>query len=305
MSTHSITPDARVAPASPPGPDVPMPGATAGVDMPYAVPSSAPTWSDPAMIARLANGFFQSPPNQPVSSPPSPGVPVAPPSPAMMPAPSVVTTIAPFAPASPGMGPPSIPPTTIPSYVPTPNISVPLVSQPPAGPLGASDLPQPGASQESFNPLGFSPSGHAVADLAQRSYPPEHPVSRGSKPPDAPSFTQNLPFSVPGGAAHVPSDMPYFLAEMPSSVASSGQPASATTPDLPRGLYPAITPDAAGACASRPAGRGARCVDDDHPVLHPHPSPAGAGLAAVIRASRGAGRSAAGRVGQFLHPVRH
>jgi hypothetical protein len=69
-----------------------MPGATAGVDMPYPVPAAVPSWPDPAMIARLANGFFQSPPNQPVSSPPSPGVPVAPPSPAMMPAPSVGPT---------------------------------------------------------------------------------------------------------------------------------------------------------------------------------------------------------------------
>ena len=230
MSTHSITPDARVAPASPPGPDVPMPGATAGVDMPYPVPSSAPAWPDPAMIARLANGFFQSPPNQPVSSPPSPGFPVAPPSPAMMPAPSVGTTIAPFAPAAPGMGPPSIPPTTIPSYVPTPNISVPLISQPPAGPLGASDLPQPGASLESFNPFGVSPSGQTAADLTQLPYRSESPFSRLSQPPEASAFHSNVPFSAPGGATHVPSDMPYFLTEIPSP----GQPA--TAPDLPRNV---------------------------------------------------------------------
>jgi hypothetical protein len=83
------------------------------------------------------------------------------------------------------MGPPSIPPTTIPSYVPTPNISVPLISQPPAGPLGASDLPQPGASLESFNPLGFSPSGQTAADLTQMPYRSESPAMRLSQPPEA------------------------------------------------------------------------------------------------------------------------
>ena len=197
MSTHSITPDARVAPASPPGPDVPMPGATAGVDMPGAVP----TWPDPAMIGRLANGFFQSPPNQPISSPPSPGVPVAPPSPAMMPAPSVGTTIAPFAPAAPGMGPPSIPPTTIPSYVPTPNISVPLISQPPAGPLGASDLPQPGASLELFNPFGFSPSGQTAADLTQLPYRSESPISRYRSRPRRRRFIRMCHLPRRGGGA--------------------------------------------------------------------------------------------------------
>src|SRR5205823_2825464 len=120
MSTHSSTPDSRIAPAQPPGPDVPMPGATAGVDM----PTSGRVWPDPAVIARMANAYFQSPPHQPFSAPPSPGVPVAPPSPANVPAPSIMTTLAPYAPASPGFGPPSLPPTTIPSYVPTPNVSV-------------------------------------------------------------------------------------------------------------------------------------------------------------------------------------
>ncbi len=223
-----------------------MPGSTAGVDM----PGLPPSWPDQAMIARLANAFFQSPPNQPISSPSSPGFPVAPPSPAMMPAPSVVTTIAPFAPAAPGMGPPSIPPTTIPSYVPTPNISVPLTSQPPAGPLGASDLPQPGASQESFNPFGISPSGQTAADLTQIPYRQESPFAQVSQLPDGSASSRNAP--VPGGVAHVPSGIPYFLVDIPSGVARPGEPVSSPTPDLPRDPAAATIPDSAAIAPAAP-----------------------------------------------------
>jgi cysteine desulfurase/selenocysteine lyase len=158
----------------------------------------------------------------------------------MIPAPSVMTTVAPFAPAAPGIGPPSVPPTTIPSYVPTPNVSVPLISHPPAGPPGFSDLPQPGASQGSFNPSGVDPSGQNAANLAQLPYRPDSPVWSATQPPDARASSPNAAFSVPGGAAHVPSDIPYFLAEMPSSDALPGQPASAPAPDLPHNLHPAI-----------------------------------------------------------------
>jgi len=219
-----------------------MPGATAGVDMPY----PALSWPDPNVIARMANAFFQSPPNQPISSPSSPGVLVAPPSPAMVPAPSVVTTVAPFAPASPGMGPPNVPPTTIPSYVPTPNISVPLISHPPAGPLGLSDLPQPGASQESFNPLGISPSGQKAADITQLPYRQEVPFSPTSQQPDAFASMLNAPFFGPGGSTHAPSAIPYFLAEIPAASSSPGQPAWTTgAPDLPGDPRPATGSDAA------------------------------------------------------------
>jgi cysteine desulfurase/selenocysteine lyase len=225
-----------------------MPGATAGVDIPY----SAPSWPDANMIARMANAFFQSPPNQPISSPSSPGVLVAPPSPAMVPAPSVVTTVAPFAPASPGMGPPNVPPTTIPSYVPTPNISVPLISHPPAGPLGLSDLPQPGASQESFNPVGISPSGQKAADLTQMPYRQEAPFSPASQQPDALASPLNASFSGPGDGAHVPSAIPYFLADMPAGLVSPGQPAWTGAPDLPRDLRAATGPDGAALAPAAP-----------------------------------------------------
>jgi cysteine desulfurase/selenocysteine lyase len=150
------------------------------------------------------------------------------------------------------MGPPNLPPTTIPSYVPTPNISVPLISHPPAGPPGLSDLPQPGASYESFNPVGFSPSGQKAADLSQLPYRQEVPFSPASHQPDALASTLNAPFSGPGGTAQVPSGIPYFLADMPSSTGSPPQPALTGAPDLPRDLRPAMGPDAAALAPAAP-----------------------------------------------------
>ncbi|QGM44403.1 family 2A encapsulin nanocompartment cargo protein cysteine desulfurase [Methylocystis heyeri] len=104
---------------------------------------------DADMIARLANAFFQLPPNQTPPAPPAPGVPVAIPAQPEIPAPSVATAAAPYAPARAPYGPPDLPPTSIPSVVPTPNLSAPAApinSQPGSRPLGMPDPPQPGAS---------------------------------------------------------------------------------------------------------------------------------------------------------------
>jgi cysteine desulfurase / selenocysteine lyase len=104
---------------------------------------------DAEMIARLANAFFQLPPNQTPPAPSAPGVPVAIPAQPEVPAPTVATTAAPYAPARAPYGPPDLPPTTIPSVVPTPNLSAPAApinSQPGSRPLGMPDPPQPGAS---------------------------------------------------------------------------------------------------------------------------------------------------------------
>jgi len=112
---------------------------------------------DPNMIARLANAFFQAPPGQPPASPLPVTPPVAAPSLPDLPAPSVVTTVAPHAPARVPYGPPDIPQTTIPSVVPTPNIPAPAAPsslQSSTRPLGLADVPQPGASLGSVDPLG-------------------------------------------------------------------------------------------------------------------------------------------------------
>ncbi|MBB4196691.1 hypothetical protein GGD83_000468, partial [Rhodoblastus sphagnicola] len=62
--------------------------------------SGAPGFPDPALIARMANALFQSAPNQTAVGS-DPGVPVAPPSPSMIPAPNPTTSVAPFTPANP------------------------------------------------------------------------------------------------------------------------------------------------------------------------------------------------------------
>jgi cysteine desulfurase / selenocysteine lyase len=133
---------------------------------------SAPSAPDPSLIAQLANYFFRAPPDGPVPTQDSPGMPLVPPSPNIAPAPSVVTTAAPHIPAPLPFGPPDFPPTTIASIVPTPNISAPTT---PAAPHGLPDVPQPGSTAG-----GFAPNAQDHYSLERDSR--EKPVSTFSHP---------------------------------------------------------------------------------------------------------------------------
>ncbi|WP_159730831.1 family 2A encapsulin nanocompartment cargo protein cysteine desulfurase [Methylosinus sp. Ce-a6] len=185
----------------------------------------APAFPDPAMIARLANAFFQASPNRspatlspdaPVAPPAlpeaPPALPEAPPALPEAPAPSVATSVAPLAPARPPMGPPDVPPTTIPSIAPTPNLSAPSAPvglQPAVPPFGLSDVPQPGASAGAFEPgnpaaaaIDYSAISNSLAQYGGAS-PVQAPAPYGSYDPD----------SAPGGVKAAPANNLYFLRE--------------------------------------------------------------------------------------------
>jgi cysteine desulfurase / selenocysteine lyase len=161
----------------------------------------APSWPDPAIVAEIANSFFHASPHGPVSTPESPGAPIAPPSPTIMPAPSVVTSVAPHAPAAPPFGTPDLP-TTIASVVPTPNISAPTAPSLGRHAVpGLPDIPQPGASPGAFAPP-YPIAMDLNAPLAQLGditafVPPEH---------------ANTPWGATG-APRAPTDRLYFLPE--------------------------------------------------------------------------------------------
>jgi cysteine desulfurase / selenocysteine lyase len=180
----------------------------------------APAWPDPNEIERLANAYFQmtpfqtapshSAPSQSAPTPISPGIPVVPPSPTEVPAPSIVTSVAPFAPAKPPVGPPDLPPTTIPSYVPTPNISAsgpPMISQPAVAPYGLSDIPQPGASVGAVGPAALPTDidYSAIPRLLGDS------TTLASPRPAATPYIGYDPATVPGGEAPAHADNLYFL----------------------------------------------------------------------------------------------
>jgi len=205
-------------------------GLSASEVSPGSAPETAPGVQsgvpDPALIARMANAFFQLAPNQTAVGA-DPGVPLAPPSPAFFPAPNVVTTAAPYAPANPLVGPPDLPPSTIPSVVPTPNITAPHAPSLSALPPGYGEPPLPGASAGSLGPS----APFNLGDTAQLV-----PEAHRSHPVD-------------GGGSSAASDGAYFLAETAfasSPVASSPAPAAPGVAAAPQtGSIPAA-PASAG-----------------------------------------------------------
>ncbi|OAI31184.1 segregation protein B [Methylosinus sp. R-45379] len=211
----------------------------------------APAFPDPAMIARLANAFFQASPQASSSESPatlSPGAPIVPPMQPEAPAPSIVTSVAPYAPARAPVGPPDVPPTTIPSIAPTPNLSAPSAPvglQPAVPPYGLSDVPQPGASAGAFEP--GSPSAAAIDYSA---IPNTLAQYGGAAPVQAPApYGGYDPDSVPGGVKAAPVDNLYFLHERAPAVAPGSVPADPSLSLVDRydaDVAPApATPDAA------------------------------------------------------------
>src|SRR5579883_1107587 len=201
----------------------------------------APSWPDPGLIAELANAFFKAPNPGPVLSADSPGLPIVPPPPALIPAPSAVTTVAPHAPAAPPFGPPDLP-TTIASVVPTPNLAAPAMpSRGEQGAWGIPDVPQPGASAGAFAPTGpteFEPPKE-FGDFTGL-VPPAH---RDGSAPDLARAPSSYYF-VSEAAARVPSRTASF--EAPSSapaVPAAPTPREAAAPQAPSALY--FMPDAA------------------------------------------------------------
>jgi cysteine desulfurase/selenocysteine lyase len=258
MSILSNTPDPRNA--TPPlesAVGVPSPGMPAGTAGALPLP---PPWPDVAMLAHLANALFRAPPVNPPNSAASPGIVAAPPSPTVIPAPSVVTTVAPFAPAAPPMGAPDVPPTTIPSYVPTPNIALPAGSpgfQPSIVPFGFSDVPQPGASTGSFGPT-ILPGGPGLLSGS--------PDTSASNAPSWPAFASPSVNSVlPGGAAPAASEALYFLeeAKLPASPVQRDLASPLDFRVLPHQLQPESVP----AFVTAPRPFDPHAVKRDFPLL--------------------------------------
>ncbi|MDR3407313.1 MAG: family 2A encapsulin nanocompartment cargo protein cysteine desulfurase [Methylovirgula sp.] len=210
---------------------------------------SAPSAPDPSLIAQLANYFFRSPPDGPIPTQDSPGMPLVPPSPNMAPAPSVVTSAAPYIPAPLPLGPPDFPPTTIASIVPTPNISAPTT---PAAPHGLPDVPQPGSTAGGFAPEvpGDLDAAGPLSHLAEFTsfVPKEHLLSPHSAQDLTPS-----PFNAPS------KDSLYFLSDnvlARRELDLGAVPAAPTTSFAP--ASPAIPqPDASGASLELPQSAGA------------------------------------------------
>ncbi|RTL86159.1 MAG: SufS family cysteine desulfurase [Hyphomicrobiales bacterium] len=205
---------------------------------------------DPALIARLANAFFQQPPVAFSSSPLPFGPPAHTPSLPDAPAPSVVTTAAPHTPARAPFGPPDIPQTTIPSVVPTPNIPAPGAPtglQSPTRPLGLDQIPQPGGS----------PAGGVPAEVDYSLIPRLLAADPRSKLALAPASRSAPPtvglgdMGLPGGGAPAPADHLYFLharsapeaAPAPYAVAPLA-PAVPPQPELGRPNIPVAAPSA-------------------------------------------------------------
>ncbi|MCW2276503.1 cysteine desulfurase/selenocysteine lyase [Rhodoblastus acidophilus] len=191
-------------------------------------PSQA--FPDPALIARMANAFFQASPTPAGADPgvQDPGVPLAPPSPSMIPAPDPTATIAPFAPANPLVGPPDMPPSTIPSIAPTPNLTLPHAPSFSALPGGYGEPPLPGAS------AGAIGAPFHLGETAQL-VPEAHRASPGGLNADAPYFIGETAFAR-APAASTPSP----TAPDPVSVSSPAAPASGGSPEsvAPQNLAP-------------------------------------------------------------------
>jgi cysteine desulfurase/selenocysteine lyase len=211
---------------------------------------SAPSWPDPIVIAEIANAFFRGSPYG--STAESPGTPVVPPSPAMVPMPNTAMTVAPFAPAASPFGTPDLP-TTIPSVVPTPNIAAPPAPSPGQyTALGVPDVPQPGAS-----PGGFAPA-----------YPIEPNLNAWAEFGDitalVPTAHRDTPFAVQSlgeGRERAPESL-YFLNDVPASVGAANPPAvPGFAPFVPASLptapldVPATRPAGAPASYSPDAGQ--------------------------------------------------
>ncbi|QAY96761.1 segregation protein B [Methylovirgula ligni] len=211
---------------------------------------SAPSAPDPNLIAQLANYFFRTPPDGPIPTRDSPGMPLVPPSPNMVPAPSVVTSAAPLIPAALPFGPPDFPPTTIASVVPTPNISAPTT---PAAPHGLPDVPQPGSTAGGFAPNapGDLDAAGPLAHLAEFTsfVPKEHLASAFGAQDLTPS-----PFNTP------PKDSPYFLDDNALArrdldlAAVPAAPTPSVSPSLPDTAPAARLPDAPGISPQIPQG---------------------------------------------------
>ena len=211
---------------------------------------SAPSAPDPNLIAQLANYFFRTPPDGPIPTQDSPGMPLVPPSPNMAPAPSVVTSAAPLIPAALPFGPPDFPPTTIASVVPTPNISAPTT---PAAPHGLPDVPQPGSTAGGFAPNapGDLDAAGPLAHLAEFTsfVPKEHLASAFGAQDLTPS-----PFNTP------PKDSPYFLDDNALArrdldlAAVPAAPTPSVSPSLPDPTPAGRLPDAPGISPQIPQG---------------------------------------------------
>ena len=208
-----------------------MPNGLTAPELPNgSAPGAAPSWPDPALIARMANALFQAPVH-PVAAPGTadPGIPVVPPSPAFFPAPNVVTTAAPHVPANPNVGPPDLPPSTIPSIAPTPNLTAPQAPSLSSLPTGFGDLPLPGASAGSVGP--------------------DAPFDLGETTQLVPSAHLANPYDGQAGASPA-LDTAYFLSEAPLA---GGRPDPFSTPTAPEIPAPAASVPAVPASPEAPA----------------------------------------------------
>jgi len=192
--------------------------------------SPSQAFPDPALIARMANALFQATPN-PASD--EPGVPVAPPSPLMIPAPNFMTVIAPFTPANPLVGPPDLPPSTIPSIAPTPNLTLPHAPSLSSAPAGYGEPPLPGAS---FGALGAPVPVGESAQLIPEAHRAQNPETAAPYFLAETAFAQAPAAATPAPAAPAPETNP------PASVAaaptSGGSPESVASESLaPKASY--------------------------------------------------------------------
>jgi cysteine desulfurase/selenocysteine lyase len=196
-------------------------------DAPETAPGVHAGFPDPALIARMANAFFQMTPNQTAVGA-DPGVPLAPPSPSMIPAPNLATSVAPFTPANPLVGPPDLPPSTIPSIVPTPNITAPHAPSQQTLPPGYGEPPLPGASASSVGPSA--------------------PFNLGDTTQLVPEAHRIHPSDGVNGASPS-SDGAYFLAESAlgsAPVASTPAPALPAVSPVPQAAPAPVAPAVAG-----------------------------------------------------------
>ena len=192
-------------------------------DAPAASPQSGSPagFPDPALIARMANALFQMAPSQTAVGA-DPGVPLAPPSPSMIPSPNLVTSVAPFTPANPLVGPPDLPPSTIPSIVPTPNITAPHAPSFSALPRAFGEPPVPGASAGAVAP--------GALDLGETAQlvPEAHrlPAGEGFAPAgaDAPYFLGESAFAQAPAAKPPVTSAPAAPETVPAAPASGGSP---------------------------------------------------------------------------------
>ena len=190
---------------------------------------------DPDVLAQMANSFFRPPlpgtaPTLPTSTPTSSplGLPATMPGLPDVPAPSVVNTLAPHAPARSPYGPPDVPQTTIPSVVPTPNIPAPTAPgsmQSTTRPLGAADIPQPGAS------IGQAAPSNIPGTLDYAAIP-SFLTQDGTvaSPPYLDGRAANInSTAVPGGHLPQRNDNLYFINETSAASFASSTPQPQTS----------------------------------------------------------------------------